>query len=171
MLRDPAVAGLTAPTATASAFTAPRTAPFAVWWPGATLGSGRRPHRILGILGRLLADYSSPSAAGSRSFGPSTTILDRNCAAPRSSTSRCRLPPRARLRCSRVGFAAAGTARARRTRVWGISARLAASRRPRRRQAHARFASFSHRCRISSAAAVAGRAPRGARLHSLPHLS
>ena len=108
---------------------------------------------------------------GSRSFGPSTTVLDRNCAAPRSSTSRCRLPPRARLRCSRVGFAAAGTARARRTRVWGISARLAASRRPRRRQARARFASFSHRCRISSAAAVAGRAPRGARLHSLPHLS
>ena len=117
------------------------------------------------------AKKSVPTPQMSREPLSSTTVLDRNCAAPRSSTSRCRLPPRARLRCSRVGFAAAGPARARRTRVWGISARLAASRRPRRRQARARFASFSHRCRISSAAAVAGRAPRGARLHSLPHLS
>ena len=49
---------------------------------------------LLRIQGGLLADHSSTSAAGSRAFGRRTTVLDGDRAAPCSSTSRGRLPPR-----------------------------------------------------------------------------
>ena len=59
---------------------------------------------LLRILGGLLADHSSTSAAGSRAFGRRTTVLDGDRAAPCSSTSRGRLPPRADgARCCRHG--------------------------------------------------------------------
>ena len=60
------------------------------------LHSRCRPCCLLGILGGLLADHSSTGQVGSRSFGPHTAVLDRDCCAsqpPASASTAATLLP------------------------------------------------------------------------------